>query len=426
VKPASPARPAEPAASGALPKYRWAVLAIGAASTAAMAAAQGGLPALGPALQHAFGLSLVQVTGVFTAFGAGTVLTVYAWGALVDRVGERVVLAVGPALGGLALATVVLADSYGALLTGVFAAGLFAAAATGGSGRAVFGWFPRTERGLALGLRQTSVQLGTAAGSFTLPTLAVWFSLDVALLALAGGLVLSSVIAAIWLRDPPVRQSAAPPSPPAARDPRIWRLGLASALMIVGQIGLTSLLVLYLYTERDWSATAAAFALGFVQLGGAAARVVAGRWSDIRDERIAPFRRLAVGAGVLLLAAAALAEAPDAVLVPLLMGGGVLAMSWNGLSFTAAAEISGGAQAGRAMGMQNTLMRGAGAVVPVALGALAAHGSWRATFLVMGVAPLLGRALLGPLVDDEDDRRRAREARLSARSSPSPSAPPLR
>jgi sugar phosphate permease len=408
------------------PRYRWAVLAIGAASTAAMAAAQGGLPALGPALQHAFGLSLVQVAGVFTAFGAGTVLTVYAWGALVDRIGERAVLAIGPALGGVALSTVVLAEGYVALLAGVFVAGLFAAAATGGSGRAVFGWFPRSERGLALGLRQTSVQLGTAAGSFTLPTLAAAFSLDVALLALSGGLVLSSVIAAIWLRDPPARQSAAPPSPPAARDPRIWRLGVASALLIVGQVGLTSLLVLYLYSERGWSATAAAVALGFVQLGGAVARVIAGRWSDLRDERIAPFRRLAGGAGVLLLAAAALASAPDAVLVPLLMGGGVLAMSWNGLSFTAAAEISGGAQAGRAMGMQNTLMRAAGAVVPVALGVLAAHGSWRAAFVVMGVAPLLGRALLAPLVADEDDRRRAREARLSARSSPSPSAPPLR
>jgi sugar phosphate permease len=408
------------------PRYRWAVLAIGAASTAAMAAAQGGLPALGPALQHAFGLSLVQVTGVFTAFGAGTVLTVYAWGALVDRIGERAVLAIGPALGGVALSTVVLAEGYVALLAGVFVAGLFAAAATGGSGRAVFGWFPRSERGLALGLRQTSVQLGTAAGSFTLPTLAAAFSLDVALLALSGGLVLSSVIAAIWLRDPPARQSAAPPSPPAARDPRIWRLGVASALLIVGQVGLTSLLVLYLYSERGWSATAAAVALGFVQLGGAVARVIAGRWSDLRDERIAPFRRLAGGAGVLLLAAAALASAPDAVLVPLLMGGGVLAMSWNGLSFTAAAEISGGAQAGRAMGMQNTLMRAAGAVVPVALGVLAAHGSWRAAFVVMGVAPLLGRALLAPLVADEDDRRRAREARRSARSSPSPSAPPLR
>ena len=108
------------------------------------------------------------------------------------------------------------------------------------------------------------------------------------------------------------------------------------------------------------------------------------------------------------------------------MGGGVLAMSWNGLSFTAAAEISGGAQAGRAMGMQNTLMRPPGAIVPVALGVLAAHGSWRAAFAVMGVAPLVGRALLGPLVHDEDQRRAERRLRLSGRSSPSPSAPPLR
>ena len=90
--------------------YRWAVLALGAASTAALAAAQSGLPALGPALQAAFGLSLVEVTAVFTAFGLGTVASVYAWGVLADRVGERLVLGLGPAVGGAALAGVALAD----------------------------------------------------------------------------------------------------------------------------------------------------------------------------------------------------------------------------------------------------------------------------------------------------------------------------
>jgi sugar phosphate permease len=402
----SPAPAPEP------PRYRWAVLAIGAGSTAAMAAVQGGLPALGPALQHAFDLSLVQVTAIFTAFGTGTLLTVYAWGALVDRIGERAVLGLGPGAAGVALMAAVLAEGYAAMLVCMLVAGAFAAAATGGSGRAVFGWFPRRERGLALGLRQTAVQLGAAAASFALPPLAAALSLDAALLALAVVLVLSSVVAAVWLRDPPPRESLAPPAPPAARDPRIWRLGLASAMLIVGQVGVTSLLVLYLFSERGWSATGAAVALGTVQLAGAGARVAAGRWSDLRDERIAPFRSLGLGAGVLLLGAGVLAGAPDGVLVPLLMGGGVLAMSWNGLSFTAAAEISGGAQAGRAMGMQNTLMRAAGAIVPIALGALAAHGSWRAAFLAMGLAPLAGRALLAPLVDDEDRRRRERRSRL--------------
>ena len=74
----------------------------------------------------------------------------------------------------------------------------------------------------------------------------------------------------------------------------------------------------------------------------------------------------------------------------------MFAMSWNGLSFTAAAEISGGAQAGRAMGLQNTLMRIAGAAAPLALGALAAGVSWQLAFAVMGLAPLAGRRAARP------------------------------
>ena len=393
------------------------MLGLGSASTAALAATQSGLPALGPALGSGYDITLVEVTAVFTAFGLGTVTSVYAWGVLADRRGERLVLSLGPLLAAAALVLVALSGGYGALLVGMFVAGALAASAAGGSGRAVFGWFPRAERGFALGLRQTAVPLGAAAASFSLPALAAATSVDVALLVMAGALAASALAAALWLRNPPERRSAAPPAPPAARDPRIWRLGIASGLLIVGQVGVTSLLVLYLFSERDWSATSAAVALGLVQLGGAGARIAVGRWSDQRDARIEPFRRLALVAGLLLLSAAALAGAPSALLVPVLMAGGVFAMSWNGLSFTAAAEISGGAQAGRAMGLQNTLMRVAAAGVPLGLGALAASVSWQLTFFVMGLAPLAGGALLGPLVVDEDRRRSERHARLARRAA---------
>ena len=91
-------------------------------------------------------------------------------------------------------------------------------------------------------------------------------------------------------------------------------------------------------------------------------------------------------------------------------------MSWNGLSFTAAAEISGRRQAGKAMGIQNTSMRVVAAGVPIGLGALASAVSWSAVFVVMGVTPLMARVLLGPLVDDERRRGREREARLESRA----------
>jgi sugar phosphate permease len=389
------------------------VLAAGAGATAALAAVQGGLPALGPAIQEEFGLSLVQVTAVFTAFAIGTVTTLLAWGVLADRVGERMVIATGLGMAALLMAAVAASDGYGALLGGTALAGALGASAIAASGRAVFSWFPRGERGLALGLRQTAVPAGAALASFTLPPLAAGFGLDAALYALAGAMLVAAAACGIWLREGPRRESAAAPAPDAVRDPRIWRLSAASSLMIIGQVGVTSLLVLYLFGERGWSAGTAALALGAVQVGAAGARIAAGRWSDVRDARIEPFRRLATTAGVLLLAAAALVPAPAAIAVPVLMAGGVAAMSWNGLSFTAAAEISGRRQAGTAMGIQNTAMRVVAAGVPVGLGALASGVSWALAFAVMGATPLMARSLLRPLRDDEDARRRRREERVA-------------
>jgi sugar phosphate permease len=388
------------------------VLGVGSLATAAIAAVQGGLPAVSPAIQDAFDLTLVQVTAVFTAFAVGTVVTLLAWGVASDARGERVIIAVGLGGGSVAMFAAASSQGYVALLVWMTLAGMLASAGIAASGRAVFGWFPRDERGLALGLRQTAVPAGAALASFTLPPLASAAGVHGALYALAGAMFLSAVAAAVWMREGPRVESAAPPAPDAARDPRIWRLSAASSLMIIGQIGLTSLLVLYLYGERDWTATHAALALGGVQVGAAVARVSAGLWSDRRDERIEPFRRLAAAAGVLLLAAAI--GGPAAV--PLLLAGGIAAMSWNGLSFTAAAEISGRRQAGKAMGIQNTSMRVVAAGVPVGLGALASAVSWHAVFAVMGVTPLIARALLTPLVADERRRRRERHARLESRA----------
>ena len=388
------------------------MLGVGSAATAALAAVQGGLPAIAPAIQEAFDLSLVQVTAVFTAFAIGTVTTLLAWGVVSDRRGERVVITVGLGAGALAMFAAARSEAYVVLLAWMALAGMLGSAAVAASGRAVFGWFPRHERGLALGLRQTAVPAGAALASFTLPPLASSTGVEAALYALAGAMLLAALAAGIWLREGPRVESAAPPAPDAVRDPRIWRLSAASSLMIIGQIGVTSLLVLYLYRERDWTAAHAALALGGVQVGAAVARVSAGRWSDIRGERIEPFRRLAAVAGVLLLAAAL--GGPTAV--PLLVAGGIAAMSWNGLSFTAAAEISGRRQAGKAMGIQNTAMRVVAAGVPVGLGALASAASWQAAFAVMGVTPLIARALLTPLVDDERRRRQERHARLESRA----------
>jgi MFS family permease len=171
-------------------------------------------------------------------------------------------------------------------------------------------------------------------------------------------------------------------------------------------------IVLFLHDARDVGAAIAAAALGALQIVGALVRIVAGRRSDREGLRIAPMRRIAARNTGLLLAVGAFATAPGVLLYPILAVAAVSTMSWNGLAFTAAAEISGRARAGTAMSMQNTLISIGGVLAPTAFGLIVEVTSWNAAYALLGIAPLAAFVVLAPLEGDEDARvaRRVSEA----------------
>jgi sugar phosphate permease len=401
--------------SGATAPYRWVVLAVGALGAGAFAALRMGLPALSPALRDAYGLTLPQVGLVLSAVAVGVMLTLVPWGMLADRVGERPVLAAGMAGTAVALTGAALATSLAGLLAGLLAAGMLGASATGASGRAVMGWFGRGERGLALGIRQMALPLGGAAASVALPWAAGVGGVRAALLGLAGLSLTAALAALAWMRDAPPPPLGVPPitGPAPTRDPRMWRLGAASALLVVGQSALLGFVVLFLHDERGLTVGLAAAALAGLQLGGAVARLAVGRRSDLEGARIPLLRRIAAADAVLLGATALLAAGPGLLLYPVLAVAGVTAMCWNGLAFTAAAEIAGRRRAGTAVSLQNTIVSVGGALAPAAFGALVAATSWTLGFAVCAAAPVLAWVVLHPLMGEESARARERERRLA-------------
>lgn len=405
-------------------RYRWVILAAGAAGAASFSALRMGLPSLGPALRQSYGLSLSQVGLVFAAVSVGVMLTLVPWGVLTDRIGERPVMTAGLVGTSLALLGTAFAHGFVALLAGLLAAGMMGASATGASGRAVMGWFARSERGFALGIRQMALPLGGALGSVALPWLAGAGGVRAALLSLAGLTFVAAMAAALLLRDAPPSDVAPPAidAPLPTRDRRIWRLGAGAALLVAAQVAMLGFLVLFLHDARGFSPAAAAAGLAAVQLAGAAGRLVAGRRSDREGLRIAPMRRNAARNSVLLLGVGALATAPGVLLYPVLLVAAVSTMTWNGLAFTAAGEISGRARAGTAMSVQNTILAIGGVVAPALFGALVDATSWGLAFAVLSLAPATGFAVLRPLEGDEGRRIEARERRLTqaARRQASP------
>jgi MFS family permease len=122
-----------------------------------------------------------------------------------------------------------------------------------------------------------------------------------------------------------------------------------------------------------------------------------------------------------MAAATAVVDAPLAFVVPVFVVAGVLGLSWNGLSFTAAAETAGTSRSGAAIGFQQTVLGVGVAVVPIMFAATANHVSWRSAYLLATICSAVGALLIGAL---SGARRAAAPSR--GRSATRPGAPRTR
>lgn len=377
--------------------YRWTILALGTAAQTAYSAVFLGIPVLAPALQREYDLSLTEVGLAIAAANAGSVVTLLAWGLLADRIGERAVLAAGLAGCGIGLVIAANAPSFPVLVAALACAGASGASVNAASGRAVMTWFGRDQRGFALGIRQTALPIGGLVAALVLPPVEAAGGVRAGLLVLAAGCLTAAMAGAIGLREAPPRGEEITDIGHPARDPRMWRLSVGSALVLVAQISILSFLILFLHQERGLSTAAAAGIFAFIQALGAASRIVSGRWSDRVQARIAPLRRLAFALTASLAAAAALLSAPLELLIPAFVVAGALSLSWNGLSFTAAAELAGRARSGAALGFQQTALAVTSAAAPPVFASIVEASSWSLAFGLAAAMPVFGALLMRPL-----------------------------
>ena len=317
------------------------------------------------------------------------------WGLVTDRIGERRALGIGLAACGACIAAAAAAGD--AVTAGVLIAlaGATGSSVQSASGRAVMQWFAPSQRGLAFGIRQTAVPVGGLIGALVLPALAESAGVGAAFVFLGGLCFATATVGAIVVRELP-SEGVDPVSVGATlRDSRLWFLCGGSGLYVTAQIVLFSFAVLFLHDERGFSPTAAAGAFAVAHALAMVLRVGVGRWSDRLGTRIVPLRRIGVATFAALAATALVLDAPDAVVVPLLIVTTALSAAWNGLSFVAAAELAGTARSGAAIGFQQTALSLAAIFVPPAFAAGVAATSWRTGFAAAAVVPLAGWMLLG-------------------------------
>jgi sugar phosphate permease len=397
-------------------RYRWVVLAAGTLAQASFSASSVGLPALGPALKSHYGLTLGQTGVVLAAIGIGMLFTLLPWGLVADRVDERWVIATGLTAAAGALAAASTTHSFGGVTGVLVAAGALGASVNAASGRAIMAWFPSTELGLALGIRQTAIPIGGAIGAGLLPVLASAGGTRLAFLFLAAACATGAVVAAVFVRGGSGGEAELAAVSRPLHDPRMWLLGTGTGLFLVAQIAIISFVVLFLHEHRHVSKYAAGAVLAAIYVLAVAARIGSGRISDRLGNRLRPLRTIGIALAVSTAGVAAATDAPLALLIPLFLVAGTFSMAWNGLAYASAAEMAGSARTGAALGFQQTLLGVIVAGAPPVIAVVAGH-SWRLAFFLAAAGPALGVVVLqrlGEARSPRPERTRGTSASLPA------------
>jgi sugar phosphate permease len=374
-----------------MPNRRWVILAVGTFAQAATCSFIYGIPLMIPALRHD-GLGPVASGLVVSAPMAGVLLTLIPWGAAADRFGERVVIVTGVGLAAATLVAAALSPGIAAFGVLLVLAGAGGASVNAASGRVVMGWFPRNERGLAMGTRQTAQPLGVALAALVLPSLARAHGVHLALLFPATLCAVAALAVYVLVADPPraPRAADAPPvTSPYRGSSQLARVHMSSALLVVPQFAVSTFTLAYLVGQRHWDPAVAGRVIFGFQAAGAAGRVLSGVWSDRVGSRLRPMRQLAVlSAAAMVLIAVGAATGLWFVVAGFAFGA-VITVADNGLAYTAVAELAGTEWSGRALGTQNTVQNVAAVLTAPLLSAVIGDSRYAIGFAVVTLFPLL-------------------------------------
>jgi predicted MFS family arabinose efflux permease len=367
-------------------------------ATAAMAAAMLGLyavSALGPFLAHDMQLPRSAVGALVTATFSVACVASLVVGGVVDVSGPRRGLLWLAALVLAGLLGAALAPGYGFLLVALAVVGLAQALANPATNLLVAIRVPGSQRALAIGVKQSGVQLAAFAAGLALPPLAAVAGWRV---GMAVGAVLPAVLLiVVWRAVPPdtPQQTAGPWW--RWRWPSAWIAGLMgfSLLLGTGLAAVNTYLPLYASQQLGLSGVAAGSVLASFGVAGLVARVL---WTRVAD-------RLAEMAVALLWLS--VAAAGCALLLPLAAGHGTW-LVWAGAvgvgaSATGANAVSmlavvrrGGAT-GHASALVSLGFFGGFVVGPTGVGLLADRAGWGAAWFTVAVA-FTGAAAAGALL----------------------------
>lgn len=386
--------------------YRWVILALNLGIQALSSCVSTATSTLAPFIVADLGLTKAMIGFAGGSVNMGMAFTSILSGRIADKKGERTVLLLGSVLASSAIIITSRVNTFGLLVAMLLLTGAFSSAPTPAGSKAITKWFPPSQIGLALGLRQTGIPVGGFLGAMLLPHIALNWGWRVAMIVAGAMLCCGGLVCYSLYREHPQTEAQKKEGMKARthqewsflRNQSFWYAQITSIVFLGAQYVLLTYLVLFLRDTTGVEIKKASFCLALSQLGGIFARIVLGLVSDSFSKGA---RKPAFIFEGFLLLGTLLFFASFRENTPFWLGAlgswffGMSAMGWNGIHIALVMKLAGKEQGGSAVGVTISAMQLGVLLIPPFFGYLVdISGAYHLSFMVLSLLTLLATLLL--------------------------------
>ncbi|PEF67950.1 MFS transporter [Bacillus anthracis] len=301
-------------------------------------------------------------------------------GRLLDQYNEKILISISSFLLGSSLLLTNIVSGFNGLLFVLLLIGMFYSVSQPGGSKVILKWFPKENRGLAMGIRQAGIPIGGALAGVLIPVLTIHYNVTYAINSIACICIIGGLLFFMFYKEPYVKEEARKGHIKISFWTKLkvvickkalYPIYMAGICMISLQMVLVGHFMKFLVREQSITSIVAGIVFSVMFFSGMIGRVVLAAISDVfykGNRRIPLLITVCASIGLVLLLVMSIHTITSGVLYGVSALLGFFSIGWFSLFIAEVAELASEESVGITVSLALTLNQIAIIIAPVLFG----------------------------------------------------------
>ncbi|MDD8001668.1 MFS transporter [Bacillus cereus] len=360
--------------------YKWVMLIVATIAQTTATLITYGVGVFALFWKEEYALTNMESGLLVSVVNVGPLFCMLFVGRLLDQYNEKILISISSFLLGSSLLLTNIVSGFNGLLFVLLLIGMFYSVSQPGGSKVILKWFPKENRGLAMGIRQAGIPIGGALAGVLIPFLTVQYNMTYAINSIACICIIGGVLFFVFYKEPYVEEEARKGHIKISFwmelkvvicKKELYPIYITGICMISLQMVLVGHFMKFLAGEQSITSIVAGTVFSVMFFSGMIGRIALAAISDVfykGNRRIPLFIAVCASIGLILLLVMNIHTITSGVLYSISALLGFFSIGWFSLFIDEVAELASEESVGITVSVALTLNQIAIIVVPVLFG----------------------------------------------------------